>query len=165
MSLPITTRQITKADLPAITKLHARAFGPGRFARSAYRVREGTAPLSRYCRAAFLGTRLIAALRFTDVTVGGKGGTLLLGPLAVDPDFANQGFGRRLITESLEAARTEGIRLVVLVGDVPYYGRFGFVHVPPGQITLPGPVDPSRLLALELQPGALDETRGLVAGP
>jgi len=111
---------------------------------------------------AFADDRLIAALRFTEITIGGKPGALLLGPLAVDPDFANQGYGRQLISEGLEQARGAGIGLVVLIGDVPYYGRFGFAPVPPGSITLPGPVDPARILALELRPGALAEFSGLI---
>lgn len=158
----VTTRSPDLSDLPAISRLHARAFGPGRFARTAYRVREGQSPVSRYCRVAFADDRLIAALRFTEITIGGKPGALLLGPLAVDPDFANQGYGRQLISEGLEQARGAGIGLVVLIGDVPYYGRFGFAPVPPGSITLPGPVDPARILALELRPGALAEFSGLI---
>ena len=106
---------------------------------------------------------MIAAVRFTDDHHRRRGGALLLGPLAVDPEFAGKGFGRQLIAEALEAAKADGVRLVVLVGDEPYYGRFGFRPVPPGQITLPGPVDPRRLLAAELEPGALAGYRGLVA--
>jgi predicted N-acetyltransferase YhbS len=156
MSPPITTRAIADADLAEIARLHARAFGPGRFARSAYRVREGSAPISPYCRVALLGNRI-------EARIGATGGALLLGPLAVDPDHVNQGLGRRLIGEALEAARAGGIRLVVLVGDAPYYGRFGFAPVPRGQIALPGPVDPARILALELVPGTLADYRGLVS--
>ena len=159
----VLNRPVTPADLPSISELHARVFGPGRFTRTAYRVREGTAPISRYCRAAFLGNRIIAAVRFTDVAVGTTEGALLLGPLAVDPEFAGKGFGRALVGEALEAAKSDGVRLVILVGDEPYYGRFGFRPVPPGQITLPGPVDPQRLLVAELAPGALSVYRGLVA--
>ena len=159
----VLNRPVTPADLPTITELHARVFGPGRFTRTAYRVREGTPPISRYCRAALLGQRIIAAVRFTDIAVGATEGALLLGPLAVDPEFAGKGFGRALVGEALEAAKSDGVRLVVLVGDEPYYGRFGFRPVPPGQITLPGPVDPNRLLAAELAPGALSAYHGLVA--
>lgn len=165
MSPNVLNRSVAPADLPIIEKLHARVFGPGRFTRTAYRVREGTPPISRYCRAAFLDNRMIAAVRFTEITIGGAGGALLLGPLAVDPDFAGKGFGRALIAEALAAAKAAGIRLVVLVGDEPYYGRFGFHPVPPGQITLPGPVDARRLLAAELEPGALSSYRGAVAAP
>jgi predicted N-acetyltransferase YhbS len=106
---------------------------------------------------------MIAAVRFTEITIGGAGEALLLGPLAVDAEFAGQGFGRRLIGEALAAARENGVRLVVLVGDEPYYARFGFRPVPVGQIVLPGPVNPKRLLAAELQPGALQAYRGPVA--
>lgn len=163
MSPKILHRLMQPADLAQVAELNARVFGPGRFARTAYRVREGAPALSPYCRAAILGDRIIAAVRFTEITVGGSHGALLLGPLAVDPEFAGQGHGRQLIAEALEAATADGKRLVVLVGDEPYYGRFGFKPVPLGQITLPGPVDPRRLLAAELVPGALEGYRGIVA--
>lgn len=164
MSPQFTSRSVTPADLPAISELHARTFGPGRFVRTAYRVREGTPAISRYCRATYLGDRLIAAVRMTPISIGGAEGALLLGPLVVDPDFAGQGFGKRLIAEVIEAAKVDGQRLVLLVGDEPYYGRFGFRPVPPGQIAMPGPVNPQRLLAAELADGAMAEMRGLVAG-
>jgi predicted N-acetyltransferase YhbS len=69
-----------------------------------------------------------------------------------------------LVEAGLTRAKAEGFRLVLLVGDMPYYGRFGFEPVPPGQITLPGPVDPARVLALELVPGALQAATGQVKG-
>ncbi len=163
MSPNVTNRALTEADFHAVSLLHAKVFGPGRFTRTAYRVREGAAPVSPFCRVALLGERLLAAVRFTPITIGGADGALLLGPLAVDPDFTGQGFGRRLISEAMGAAKAAGVKLVVLVGDEPYYGRFGFAPVPPGQITLPGPVDPQRLLAAELQPGALPGFHGLIA--
>ena len=163
MSPNVTNRPLTPADFPAVSRLHAKVFGPGRFTRTAYRVREGAPALSPYCRAALLGDRLVAAVRFTPINIGRVGGALLLGPLAVEPDLAGQGFGKRLIGEALEAAKADGVKLVVLVGDVPYYGRFGFSPVPPGQITLPGPVDPQRLLAAELQPGTLAAFNGVIA--
>jgi predicted N-acetyltransferase YhbS len=163
MSSNVLNRPLTPADLAQVSHLNAHVFGPGRFTRTAYRVREGAPLISRYCRVAFLGSRMIAAVRFTEIAIGGTGDALLLGPLAVDPEFAGQGFGRRLIGEALEAARGDGVRLVVLVGDEPYYARFGFRPVPPGQIVLPGPVNPKRLLAAELQPGALEVYRGPVA--
>jgi predicted N-acetyltransferase YhbS len=163
MSPNVTNRPLTPADFPAVSRLHAKVFGPGRFTRTAYRVREGAPALSPYCRVALLGDRLVAAVRFTPINIGRVGGALLLGPLAVEPDLAGQGFGKRLIGEALEAAKADGVKLVVLVGDVPYYGRFGFSPVPPGQITLPGPVDPQRLLAAELQPGTLVAFNGVIA--
>jgi predicted N-acetyltransferase YhbS len=159
----VMTRVAIPDDLPAMAALQSRAFSPGRFARTAYRVREGAPDLSPFCRVAVMSDRLVAALRMTEITIGSEPGALLLGPLAVDPDESGRGYGRRLVAESMEAAATAGVKLIVLVGDVPYYGRFGFRLVPPGQIRLPGPVDPARLLAAELQPGALATFRGLVA--
>ncbi len=164
MSAQFTSRPVAPDDLPAISQLHARVFGPGRFTRTAYRIREGTPSISRYCRAILHGDRLIAAVRLTPITIGGARGAVLLGPVAVDTDFAGQGFGKRLITEAMAAAKAGGVSRMLLVGDEPYYGRFGFHPVPPGQINLPGPVDARRLLAAELVPGALSEAHGLVAG-
>jgi len=102
-------------------------------------------------------------VRFTPILIGAKGGALLLGPLAVDPAFANQGHGRGLVATALEAARAAGIALIVLVGDEPYYAKLSFCPVPRGQIMLPGPVDPDRLLAAELAADALANYSGLVA--
>jgi predicted N-acetyltransferase YhbS len=156
-------RPILPQDMAAIHALHARAFSPGRFARTAYRVREGTPACSRYCRVCLIDGCLIAAVRFTPITVGGARGALFLGPLAVDPAFANQGHGRALMREAIGDARTAGIDLIVLVGDEPYYAKLGFVRAPIGQIVLPGPVDPSRVLVAELKPGALAGYVGLIA--
>ncbi|MDX2288401.1 MAG: N-acetyltransferase [Hyphomicrobiaceae bacterium] len=159
-----TLRPVSAADLAAISELHAAAFGPGRFVRTAYRVREGSAPISAYCRVAVGPDGMIlAALRFTPVSIGGKPGALLLGPLAVRPTLANQGYGRALIAAGLEAARAAGVDLVVLVGDMPYYARFGFSPVPPGRFRFPGPVNPARILACALRDGAVAEFAGLVA--
>lgn len=153
-------------DSADIHALHACAFGPGRFVRTAYRVREGTPEFSPFCRVCRIEGRLAAAVRFTPILIGGKGAALLLGPLAVDPAFANRGYGRGIVGNALEAARAAGIRLVVLVGDEPYYARLGFRVLPHGQIALPGPVDPARMLAAELAPGAVAEYRGaVVAAP
>ena len=157
-------RPLTAADLPAVSALHAAAFGPGRFARAAYRVREGTAPISRFCRGAFRDGQLLAALRMTEIAIGDSRPHLLLGPLAVARDVQGQGFGKALVAEAVTTARHGGFGLVLLVGDVPYYGRFGFKQVPPGQIVFPGPVNSARILAVEAMPGALAAATGLVAG-
>ncbi|KAB2910980.1 MAG: N-acetyltransferase [Hyphomicrobiaceae bacterium] len=162
-SQAIIVRPARAEDGAEISALHARAFGPGRFARTAYRVREGTPAFSPFCRVCVIGGRIIAAVRLTPISIGRRGGALLLGPLAVAPDFANQGHGRGIVREALEAARSAGVAIVVLVGDEPYYARLGFRRIPAGQITLPGPVDPGRLLAAELVPGALAGFTGLVA--
>jgi predicted N-acetyltransferase YhbS len=163
MSETASIRPARPEDRAAIAALHARAMGPGRFARTAYRVREGAgAEFSPFCRVCLLDGRLVAAVRFTGISIGGRDGALLLGPLAVDPAFANRGYGRGLVAAALEDARAAGVALVLLVGDEPYYARLGFRRVPPGQIAMPGPVDPARLLAAELVHGALQRYSGSV---
>lgn len=161
-SLHLQIEQEAEGDASVLSRLSAEAFGPGRFARSAYRVREGVAPVAGLCLTANLDGRIVGGVRFTAVTVGNEDKTLLLGPLVVDPRHKGKGFGVALVREGLARARAAGYRLVVLVGDMPYYGRFGFNPVPPGQIRLPGPVDPNRLLALQLVPGALANAAGLM---
>ena len=150
------------SDAPALSLLSANAFGPGRFARSAYRVREGVPPVEALCLTAWLDERLIGGIRFTAVTIGEQANALLLGPLVVDPAETGKGYGKALVAEGLTRAAEEGFSLVLLVGDMPYYGRFGFAPVKSGQMTLPGPVDPGRLLAHELEQGALARANGLV---
>jgi predicted N-acetyltransferase YhbS len=165
MSDKVLIRAAEPGDVPAISALHQRVFGPGRFARTAYRVREARgdrSALSDFCHVAVRGNRLIASVTLTEVNIGGVPGALLLGPVAVDQEFAGQGFGRQLIADGIEDARTAGRSLVILVGDEPYYGRLGFQRVPPGQILLPGPVNPMRLLAYPLRDGAIEAARGLV---
>ncbi|HXG79304.1 MAG TPA: N-acetyltransferase [Methyloceanibacter sp.] len=151
-------------DAEFLSELSARAFGPGRFARSAYRVREGVPPVRSLCLCGEAGGKLVGGIRFTAIRIGEREGALLLGPLVVDPAEKGKGYGRALVEEGLMRARAEGFGLVLLVGDLPYYERFGFKPVPPGRITLPGPVDPARLLALELTPGALAGASGQVKG-
>jgi predicted N-acetyltransferase YhbS len=152
------------SDEPSLSALSAEAFGPGRFARSAYRIREGIAPIASLCLTAWREGALVGGIRFTGIAVGGNEGGLLLGPLVVDPAHSGQGIGRALIAAGLEAAKSQGFAFVLLVGDMPYYGRFGFAPVPPGKMTLPGPVDLARVLALEIMPGVLAEMRGPVKG-
>ena len=154
----------TGGDAPTLSELSAQAFGPGRFARSAYRVREGIPPVRTLCLCGELDGKLIGGIRFTAIRIGEAEGAALLGPLVVDPAEKGKGYGRALVEEGLMRARAEGFALVILVGDMPYYARFGFKPVSPGQIVLPGPVDPARLLALELVPGALAGVKGVVKG-
>jgi len=158
----ITVDSLRPDDLPEVLALHARAFGPGRFVRTAYRVREGTPPISPFCMVTKVGDEVVASIRFTEVTIGGKPGALLLGPLAVEARYAGLGYGKRLVAEGLERARQAGITVVVLVGDEPYYRQFGFKRIGLARIKMPGPVDPARMLAAELQPGALATFEGLV---
>ena len=143
--------------------LHARAFGPGRFARTAYRIREGTPAVSRFCLLAKVSGEIVATIRFTEVTVGGKGGVLLLGPLAVEARYRGLGYAKRLVADGLELAKAAGIGVVLLVGDEPYYGKLGFKRIGLARIKMPGPVDPGRMLAAELREGVLAGFEGMVA--
>jgi predicted N-acetyltransferase YhbS len=162
MSTAFLIRPQQPDDLSFVTALHEQAFGPGRFARSAYRVREASHG-PEIALTAWHGETLAGAIQLTAVTVGGHPGAMLLGPLAVAPDYMGKGCGMRLMQESLAAARVAGKRFVVLVGDLPYYARAGFAVMPAGRIMLPGPADPARILGLELHPGALANYAGLVA--
>jgi predicted N-acetyltransferase YhbS len=110
---------------------------------------------------ALVGTLLVGSVRMTPVQAGAEP-ALVLGPLTVEPAFEGRGIGAALMDRSIAAARANGHRLVLLVGDEPYYSRFGFKRIPPRQIELPGPVNPERFLALELVPGSLGEARGAV---
>jgi predicted N-acetyltransferase YhbS len=160
--LSLTLTPLTPADLAAIEKLDERAFGPGRFARTAYRLREGVEPDPQLSFVAHVGTLLVGANRMTPITCGGKP-ALLLGPLTVDPPFRSRGIGEALMQKSMEAARAAGHKLVILVGDEPYYKRIGFKRVPMGRLSLPGPVDPARLLYCELVEGAFEGISGAIA--
>ncbi|GJE28388.1 GNAT family N-acetyltransferase [Methylobacterium organophilum] len=163
-ALPLLIRPETPDDAPAIERLHARAFGPGRFARTAYRLREGVGPLPELCFTALVGTYLVGSVRVGPAEAAGRP-LLVLGPLTVDPAFGDRGIGSALMHRSLEAAKEAGHGLVVLVGDAPYYRRFGFSPVPPGRLVLPGPVDPARFLWLELAEGACGTAFGNVSAP
>jgi predicted N-acetyltransferase YhbS len=159
--LSLVLRPELPSDADAIERLHERAFGPGRFARTAFRIREGAAHVPELSFAALVGTLLVGSVRLTPVWAGDVR-ALMLGPLTVDPAFENRGIGGALMSRSVAAARERGQALVLLIGDEPYYVRFGFKRIPHGQLAMPGPVDPDRFLALELVEGALPKARGKV---
>lgn len=163
-STEILTRPEREQDVEALNSLAARAFGPGRFARTAHRVREYARVVEELSQTAWAGDELAGSIRFCAIRIGARTDALLLGPLMVDAGWAGKGCGRALIEKGLELARARGFALVLLVGDLPYYERFGFRRVPPGQIVMPGPVDPLRLLGVELSPGALKNFEGTVQG-
>ncbi len=139
------------------------AFGPGRFAKTAYRLREGADALPELSFAGFLGDELVATIRFWPVKIGVGTPALMLGPLAVDPAKRGKGWGLDMIATGLARAKALGHQLVVLVGDETYYARQGFKKVPPGQITMPGPCDPQRLLYCELAEGVFADVQGGVS--
>ncbi|MFO1034683.1 MAG: N-acetyltransferase [Hyphomicrobiales bacterium] len=154
----------TEHDQPAIEALLDAAFGLSRRTKTSYRLREGSraAPgLSLVARDAELG--LVGTISYWPLRIG-KAGTqaLLLGPIAIHPQRQNRGIGLALMKATLAKAQAQGHALVILVGDAPYYARVGFMKVPDGQLLLPGPVDPARLLFLELRAGALSTAHGLV---
>jgi predicted N-acetyltransferase YhbS len=138
---------------PEIEAINAEAFGPGRYAKAAYKIREGGPHERALSFVALHEGHVIASVRMTPVAAGmGRG--LLLGPLAVRPRFKNLGIGRKLVAIAVEAAEKASVAAVILVGDEPYYGPLGFRKVPVGQMTLPRPVDPNRLLIHEIEAGA-----------
>ena len=149
----------TADDALAIERLHERTFGPGRHAKTAYRIREGAGHALALSFTARIGTLLVGSVRLSPIRIG-KTGALLLGPLTVEPPFRERGIGQVLIERALAAAKAQGHRLVVLVGDEPYYAKCGFKRIARGQATLPGPVDPARLLICELAEGAFAGVSG-----
>jgi predicted N-acetyltransferase YhbS len=157
--LPLVLESETPDDAEAIEHLNERVFGPGRFARTAYRIRERADSDPSLSFVARVGTLMVGAIAMTPIVIG-EAKALLLGPLIVEPVFRSQGIGEALVARSLEAAKAQGWKLVILVGDEPYYARVGFRRVPAGRIVLPGPVDPARLLYCELEAGALETAQG-----
>jgi predicted N-acetyltransferase YhbS len=160
--LSLIIRNEQPIDSEAIERLHERAFGPGRFARTASRLREGASHLLDLSFTAMVGTLLVGSVRMTPVKAGDEA-ALMLGPLTVEPAFESRGIGAALMRRSLDTAKARGHTLVLLVGDEPYYSRFGFKRIPPQQLQLPGPVNPARFLALELTEGSLARASGLVS--
>ena len=159
--LNVTILPETADDAEAVERLHERTFGPGRYARTAFRIREGRAHLLELSFTARIGTLLVGSLRLTPIRIG-ETPALLLGPLTVEPPFRERGVGSALIKRALQDAGAKGHKLVVLVGDEPFYGKIGFKRIPKGQVKMPGPVDPARLLVAELKPGAFEGVSGLI---
>lgn len=159
LSLSISPEKPNDAD--AIERLHERTFGPGRFVLSAYRIREHVDHLLDLSFTARIGTLLVGSVRQLPIRIGDTP-ALMLGPLTVEPPFRSRGVGRALLDHALADARKAGHRLVILVGDEPYYSRVGFKTVPKGAVTMPGPVDPNRVLVAELVEGAFAGVSGAV---
>lgn len=159
--LSLTILPESSDDALAIDRLNARTFGPGRFAKAAYRIREEVTHIPELSFTARVGTLLVGSVRLSPIAIG-QAKALLLGPLTVEPPFRDRGIGQALMARALAVAKDKGHRLVVLVGDEPYYGKAGFRIVPKGQVTMDGPVDPARLLIAELIPGAFDGVGGTI---
>lgn len=155
-------RRENASDTAAADAIVAAAFGPGRYAKSAYRLREGVGPVAALSFVAEEGTRIVGTVRYWPVVIGGEA-ALMLGPIAIVADRQGEGIALALMQASLAEAKRLGHRAVILVGDEPYYGRAGFKRVQPyGRITMPGPVDYARVLGLSLIDGAVEAMKGEV---
>jgi predicted N-acetyltransferase YhbS len=148
----------TTHDWHEVEALFDLCFAPGRVALSSYRLRDGVPPVAALCHVARDAEGILAgAIRFWPVEIGDEH-ALLLGPVAVHPTRQGEGLAGRLIRESLDKARAEGWARVMLVGDAPYYARFGFEKL--GAVTMPPPTNPERVLGHALVPGAWDQIAG-----
>jgi predicted N-acetyltransferase YhbS len=152
------------SDVAAREALLDAAWGAARFAKTAERLRENRLPAEGLSFVASEGARVVGTVRLWNIAAGPGRPALLLGPLAVASDRRNRGIGTRLARHALAQAGRRGHGAVLLIGDLPYYGRFEFTTEKTGALWLPGPFDRNRLLARELVPGALDGARGLVSG-
>lgn len=159
--LSLTILAETANDAQIIERLNARTFGPGRYVLSAYRLREHVDHRLDLSFTARIGTLLIGSVRQLPICIGDTP-ALMLGPLTVEPPFRSRGVGRALLERALHDAKAKDQRLVVLVGDEPYYSRVGFKMIPKGRVTMPGPVDHKRLLVNELVPGAFADVSGAI---
>jgi predicted N-acetyltransferase YhbS len=159
--ISLTILPETPDDALAIERLHERTFGPGRYAKTAYRIREGVGHRFELSFTARIGSLLVGSVRLSTILVG-RTPALLLGPLTVEPPFRERGIGQALIEQAVNEAKAQGHRLIVLVGDEPYYAKAGFKRIPRGRATMPGPVDPDRLLVAELVEGAFEGVEGKI---
>ena len=149
-------------DGPAIDALLDLAFGPGREAKTSYRYRDGVEPVAGLGAVARAGDRLVGTIAYWPLIVGGPElPALLLGPVATAPDRQNEGIGAALMRCTLDRAAAAGHRIVLLVGDLAYYCRFGFEPAGPHGFFMPGE-KVERLQVKALVPGALRDAGGLL---
>jgi predicted N-acetyltransferase YhbS len=158
---PFALRAERVSDVVAREALLDACFGEGRHTRTCQRLRDGRAPAEGLALAALRKGRLVGTLRLWHVSAGGVR-ALVLGPLAVDPMCRKLGIGGALMNHALAAAKARGHGAVILLGDAPYYARFGFSALRTGELSLPGPFERDRLLGLELREGALDGAWGMI---
>jgi hypothetical protein len=164
-AVPFAIRAERASDAVAREALLDACFGENRHLRTCQRLRDGRAPAEGLAFSAVrqdgLKDRLVGTLRLWHVSAGGVA-ALVLGPLAVDPSCRKLGIGAALMDQALAAARRLGHGGVILLGDAPYYARFGFSAASTGGLSLPGPFERERLLGLELREGALDGAWGMI---
>lgn len=159
----MTIRHERVSDVDAREALLDQAFGDTRYRKSSERLREDRLPAAGLAFIAAEGKRVVGTARLWSICCGNGAQALLLGPVAVAEDCRGKGIGADLVRRGLREAKRLGYDAVVLVGDAPYYSRFGFAAERTGALWMPGPFERHRLLALELQPGALDGARGMIA--
>jgi predicted N-acetyltransferase YhbS len=160
----VTIRAEISSDVGAREALLNRAFGVKRFRKTSEKLRAERLPAVGLAFSAVDAKgKLVGTIRLWNIFAGSAGEALLLGPLAVDCSAQGQGVGAALMNHALDTARAQGHAAILLVGDAPYYGRFGFKGEGTRSLHLPGPVDRARFLGLELIEGALDGAEGLVA--
>jgi predicted N-acetyltransferase YhbS len=158
----ITLRHERLTDIAAREALLDEAFGDTRTRKTSQRLRDGRLPAEGLSLVATEGQRVVGTARLWDVACSSGQPALLLGPVAVDAACRARGIGAALVRRALRDARRRGHGAVILVGDAPYYGRFGFSSAKAEALRLPGPFERHRLLAFELVPGALVGARGLI---
>jgi predicted N-acetyltransferase YhbS len=159
---PFAIRAERASDVAAREALLDACFGANRHTRTCQRLRDGRAPAEGLALSAVRQGRLVGTVRLWHVSVGGLQ-ALMLGPLAVDDTCRGLGVGAALMDRALDIARHRGHAAVILLGDAPYYARFGFSGDKTGELSLPGPFERDRLLGLELRAGALDGAWGMIA--
>jgi predicted N-acetyltransferase YhbS len=159
---PFAIRSERASDVAAREALLDACFGENRHLRSCQRLRDGRAPAEGLAFSAAQEGRLVGTLRLWHVSAGDVP-ALVLGPLAVAPSCRELGVGAALMRQALAAAEAAGHGAVILLGDAPYYARFGFSALKTGELSLPGPFERNRLLAVELREGALDGACGMIA--
>jgi predicted N-acetyltransferase YhbS len=160
---PVVIEAERPSDAAARESLLDRAFSPARFRKTCQVFRTGRLPARGLSLVARRGGEVVGTVRLWHVSAAGVP-ALMLGPLAVDSSLRSQGLGGRLMIEALDRAKALGHDAVLLVGDAPYYTRFGFERRPVLGLRLPGPVDAERFLGIELKPGAFAGAKGLVRG-
>jgi predicted N-acetyltransferase YhbS len=158
----ITIRNETLNDVAAREALLERAFGAARFAKAAERLREGRLPAEGLALIAQDNNCVVGTVRLWHIVAGPARPALLLGPLAVDDAWRGLGIGAALMRRATEAAQELGHSAILLVGDAPYYARFGYSAEKTGSLWMPRPYERDRLLGVELTAGALDGARGLI---
>src|ERR1700688_111876 len=158
---PFAIRSERASDVVAREALLDACFGESRSQRTCQRLRDGRAPAEGLALSAVREGRLVGTVRLWHVSAGGIP-ALMLGPLAVDDSSRKLGVGAALMDHALAAATARGHRAVILLGDAPYYARFGFSAAKTGELSLPGPFERERLLGLELRAGALDGACGMI---